>query len=89
MNNDGESFLVEWDESNGPIKRSYQGMGKRPSDIAHFHTAKSFLAAGDEHMIKFWSMDDVKLLATTDAEGGLPVSSRNEFQSPQQSFGCI
>lgn len=48
-------------------------------DIAHFHTAKNFLAAGDEHVIKFWSMDDVKLLATTDADGGLPVSLRNDF----------
>ena len=32
-----------------------------------------FLAAGDEFLVKFWDMDNVNLLMTTDAEGGLPV----------------
>jgi len=40
-----------------------------------FDTTKSrFLAAGDEFQIKFWDMDNVKILTTTDAEGGLPVT---------------
>ncbi|XP_030548357.1 protein TOPLESS-like [Rhodamnia argentea] len=75
-NKDGESFLIELDEREGAIKRSYEGLEKRSLDIAHFHTAKSFLASGDEHVIKFWSMDNVKLLATVDAEGGLPAKPR-------------
>lgn len=26
-------------------------------------------------MIKFWDMDNINILTTTDADGGLPVSS--------------
>ncbi|XP_030966642.1 protein TPR3-like [Quercus lobata] len=33
-----------------------------------------FLATGDEFQIKFWDMDDVNILTTTDAKGGLPAS---------------
>ncbi|KAL3746525.1 hypothetical protein ACJRO7_015478 [Eucalyptus globulus] len=88
-NNDGESFLVEWDESEGSVKRTYQGLGKCSLDIAHFHTAKSLLAAGDEHMIKFWSMDNVKLLATTDAEGSLPARPRIRFNKEGSLLAVI
>ncbi|XP_039165694.1 protein TOPLESS-like [Eucalyptus grandis] len=88
-NNDGESFLVEWDESEGSVKRTYQGLGKCSLDIAHFHTAKSLLAAGDDHMIKFWNMDNVKLLATTDAEGSLPARPRIRFNKEGSLLAVI
>lgn len=40
-----------------------------------FDTTKNrFLAAGDDFSIKFWDMENVQLLTTVDAEGGLPVS---------------
>lgn len=40
-----------------------------------FDTTKNrFLAAGDEFTIKFWDMDNVQILTSIDADGGLPVS---------------
>lgn len=77
----GESFLVEWNESEGGIKRTYQGLSKNSSAVVQFGTTKDkFLAAADDHVIKIWDMDKVELLTTIDAEGGLPVSS-SVFQS--------
>ena len=73
---DGESFLVEWNEREGALKRSYQGFCKRSMGVVQFHTTKNrFLAAGDDFSIKFWDMDNIQLLTTVDADGGLPVSS--------------
>lgn len=72
---DGVSFLVEWNESEGAIKRTYSGLRKKSSGIVQFDTTKSrFLAAGEDSQIKFWDMDNVNVLTSTDAEGGLPVS---------------
>ncbi|KAI3781936.1 hypothetical protein L2E82_11964 [Cichorium intybus] len=74
-NKEGESFLVEWNESEGAVKRTYNGLGKRAMGFVQFDTTKNrFLAAGDESVVKFWDMDGVNLLTTTDAEGGLPAS---------------
>lgn len=65
---------MEWNESEGAVKRTYIGLGKRSVGVVHFDTTKNrFLAAGDENMVKFWDMDNVNLLTTTDAEGGLQV----------------
>ncbi|XP_076912399.1 topless-related protein 4-like isoform X2 [Bidens hawaiensis] len=72
---DGDSYIVEWNESEGAVKRTYIGLGKRSVEVVQFDTTKNrFLAAGDEFMIKFWDMDNVNLLTTTDADGGLPAS---------------
>lgn len=72
---EGESYIVEWNESEGAVKRTYHGLGKRSVGVVQFDTTKNrFLAAGDEFVIKFWDMDNVNLLTTTDAEGGLPAS---------------
>ncbi|XP_059433655.1 topless-related protein 4-like [Corylus avellana] len=74
-NKEGESFLVEWNESEGAVKRTYHGLGKRSVGVVQFDTTKSrFLAAGDDFLVKFWDMDNVSLLATIDAEAGLPAS---------------
>lgn len=73
-NKEGESYIVEWNESEGAVKRTYHGLGKRSVGVVQFDTTKNrFLAAGDEFQIKFWDMDNVNLLTTADAEGGLPV----------------
>lgn len=73
---DGESYLVEWNESEGAVKRTYIGLGKRSVGVVQFDTTKNrFLAAGDEFVIKFWDMDNTNLLTSIDAEGGLPVCS--------------
>ncbi|KAF8400618.1 hypothetical protein HHK36_013917 [Tetracentron sinense] len=72
---EGESYIVEWNESEGAVKRTYHGLGKRPVGVVQFDTTKNrFLAAGDEFMIKFWDMDNTNLLTTIDAEGGLPAT---------------
>ncbi|XP_057872260.2 protein TOPLESS-RELATED PROTEIN 2 isoform X1 [Cryptomeria japonica] len=77
---EGESFLVEWNESEGAIKRTYSGFRKRSLGVVQFDTTKNrFLAAGDEFLIKFWDMDNTNILTTTEAEGGLPASPRLRF----------
>ena len=71
---DGDSFLVEWNESEGAIKRKYIGFRKRSNGVVQFDTTQNhFLAAGEENQIKFWNVDNVAMLTSTDAEGGLPV----------------
>lgn len=77
---EGESHLVEWNESEGAIKRTYSGFRKRSSDVVQFDTTRNrFLAAGDEYLIKFWDMDSTSMLTTFDADGGLPASPRLRF----------
>ncbi|CAK9150139.1 unnamed protein product [Ilex paraguariensis] len=77
---DGESHIVEWNESEGAVKRTYQGFRKRSSGVVQFDTTKNrFLAAGDDFSIKFWDMDNVQLLTSIDADGGLPASPRIRF----------
>ncbi|KAK8602143.1 hypothetical protein V6N13_058201 [Hibiscus sabdariffa] len=74
-NKEGESFLVEWNESEGAVKRTYFGLGKRSIGVVQFDTTKNrFLAAGDEYTVKFWDMDNLNLLTSTPADGGLPPS---------------
>ncbi|KAK3436840.1 hypothetical protein EUGRSUZ_C01368 [Eucalyptus grandis] len=74
-NKEGESYLVEWNESEGAVKRTYHGLGKRSGGVVQFDTTKNrFLAAGDEFMVKFWDMDNNNMLTSTEADGGLPAS---------------
>jgi WD40 repeat protein len=74
-NKEGESHIVEWNESEGAVKRSYHGLGKRSMGIVQFDTTKNrFLAAGDDFQIKFWDMDNLNIQGATDADGGLPAS---------------
>ncbi|KAF7805076.1 topless-related protein 3-like [Senna tora] len=77
---DGESFLVEWNESEGAIKRTYNGFRKKSAGVVQFDTTQNrFLAAGEDGQIKFWDMDNVNLLTSTDAEGGLQNLPRLRF----------
>ena len=72
---EGESYLVEWNESEGAIKRTYTGFRRKSNGVVQFDTTQNhFLAVGEDHQIKFWDMDNVNLLTQTDAEGGLSVS---------------
>ncbi|KAK3436836.1 hypothetical protein EUGRSUZ_C01364 [Eucalyptus grandis] len=74
-NKEGESYLVEWNESEGVVKRTYHGLGKRSSGVVQFDTTKNrFLAVGDEFTVKFWDMDNNNILISVDADGGLPAS---------------
>ncbi|KAG1363980.1 protein TPR3 [Cocos nucifera] len=77
---DGETHIVEWNESEGAVKRTYLGFRKRSLGVVQFDTTRNrFLAAGDEFLIKFWDMDNTNFLTSIDAEGGLPASPRIRF----------
>ncbi|CAH1442619.1 unnamed protein product [Lactuca virosa] len=77
---DGESHIVEWNESEGAVKRTYLGFRKRSLGVVQFDTTKNrFLAAGDDFSIKYWDMDNTQLLMSVDADGGLPASPRIRF----------
>ncbi|XAR71008.1 hypothetical protein NMG60_11028077 [Bertholletia excelsa] len=72
---DGESCIFEWNESEGYVKRSYQGLGKCSSGVMKLDTSQNqFLVAGDDHLVKVWDMDYTQLLTTIDADGDLPAS---------------
>ncbi|CAL5380846.1 unnamed protein product [Camellia sinensis] len=88
---EGESYIVEWNESEGAVKRTYHGLGKQSVGVVQFDTTKNrFLAAGDEFVIKFWDMDNVNLLTTTDAEGGLPhLAARKEQSALRAVIKCV
>ncbi|CAN4128062.1 unnamed protein product [Withania somnifera] len=77
---EGESHLVEWNESEGAIKRTYSGFRKRSLGVVQFDTTRNrFLAAGAEFQIKFWEMDNTNMLTSTDGDGGLPANPRLRF----------
>ncbi|XP_073318090.1 topless-related protein 4-like [Primulina huaijiensis] len=80
-NGDGESHIVEWNDTEGTLKRTYLGLGQQSAlEKGHFDTAKNrFLAAGDEFAIKYWDMDNINLLCAVDADGGLPASPSIRF----------
>ncbi|XP_050286624.1 topless-related protein 4-like isoform X2 [Quercus robur] len=64
---EGESYLTEWNECEGAIKRVYYGLWKRfGGGVVQFDTMKNqLLATGDEFQIKFWDIDNVNILTTT------------------------
>ncbi|KAF7817952.1 topless-related protein 3-like [Senna tora] len=77
---DGESFLVEWNESEGAIKRTYDGLRRKSAGVVQFDTTQNrFLAAGEGGQIKFWTMDSIACLAIIDAGGGLQTLPRLRF----------
>ncbi|MQM12649.1 hypothetical protein Taro_045568 [Colocasia esculenta] len=77
---DGDSFLVEWNESEGSIKRTYIGFRKKMTGVVQFDiTQNHFLAVGEDNQIKFWDVDNVNMLTSTDADGGLPNLPRLRF----------
>nr|XP_009421409.1 PREDICTED: protein TPR1-like isoform X1 [Musa acuminata subsp. malaccensis] len=77
---DGDCFLVEWNESEGSIKRQYTGFRKKSTVVVQFDTAQNhFLAAGEDNLIKFWDVDNINMLTSTEADGGLPSRPRLRF----------
>ncbi|KAF1882284.1 hypothetical protein Lal_00038930 [Lupinus albus] len=77
---DRDYFLVEWNESEGTLKRTYSGFRKQFTGIVQFDTSKNrFLAVGEDNQIKFWDMDNVNVLTSTHAEGGLLSLPRLRF----------
>nr|XP_048330955.1 protein TPR3-like isoform X2 [Ziziphus jujuba var. spinosa] len=68
-----KTFLVEWSQCKDSVRRTYHGLQASSSSAVQFDIANNqFLAAGHDHKIKFWDMDNVEPLITIDAEGGLP-----------------
>ncbi|KAG6701327.1 hypothetical protein I3842_08G159800 [Carya illinoinensis] len=85
---DGDSYLVEWNESEGAIKRTYSGFKKKSVGVVQFDTTQNhFLAAGEDSQIKFWDMDDTTVLTSMDAEGGLSSLPRLRFNKEGNLLG--
>ncbi|XP_051137730.1 protein TOPLESS-like [Andrographis paniculata] len=81
-NKNGESIMVEWNEMEGVVVRKYKGLSKYSSSAVRFATIHNrFLAAGDDHSIKVWDMDNAEVLAVLDAGGGLQASSNVCFST--------
>lgn len=79
-NKDGDSHLVEWNETDGFIVRTYLGLGKCSSGVVEFDISRNnYVAAGDSHVIKFWNVNDAQLLTVVDAGGDLPASPYVRF----------
>ncbi|CDP21990.1 unnamed protein product, partial [Coffea canephora] len=76
---EGESHLVEWNEREGAVKKTYSGFRKRSLGVVQFDRRNRFLAADDEFQIKFWDMDNNHAITFTDADGGLPGSPSPRF----------
>ncbi|XP_009338217.2 topless-related protein 3 isoform X1 [Pyrus x bretschneideri] len=77
---EGDSYLVEWNESEGAIKRTYSGLRKKSAGVVQFDTTQNhFLAVGEDSQIKFWDMDNNNVMTTIDAGGGLPSLPRLRF----------
>ncbi|GJU06198.1 topless-related protein 4-like protein isoform X1 [Tanacetum coccineum] len=71
----GDYYIVKWNESEGVVKHTYEGL-KRSAEVVQFDTAKNwFLAASDECKLKVWDMDNIGLLKVFDVGGGLPVGA--------------
>ncbi|KAK8976248.1 hypothetical protein V6N11_007737 [Hibiscus sabdariffa] len=88
-NKNGESFLVEWNESEGDAKRTYQGLCKNSSAVVQFSPIKDkFLVAADDHVIKIWDMDKVEHLTTIDA-GDLPANPHIRFNKDRTLLAVI
>uniref|UniRef100_A0A8R7QPZ0 F-box domain-containing protein n=2 Tax=Triticum urartu TaxID=4572 RepID=A0A8R7QPZ0_TRIUA len=80
----GDSHLVEWNQSEGSVKRSYSGFRKKTSGVVQgvvqFDIARNhILAAGEDNQIKFWDVDNTNMLACIEAGGALPSFPRLRF----------
>ncbi|XP_078442832.1 protein TOPLESS-RELATED PROTEIN 2-like isoform X2 [Wolffia australiana] len=79
-NKDGDSHLVEWNEADITIRRSYWGLSRKATSMIQFDTMRNcVLAAGDDFKIKFWDMDDENMLTETEADGGLSAFPHLKF----------
>jgi hypothetical protein len=84
---DGESYLGEWNESEGAFKWMYSGLWNWSSEMVNFDTTKNrFLAAGDEYQIMFCDKNNINIFSTTVTEScllGPPLLSFNKEGSLQ------
>ncbi|XP_074359220.1 protein TPR3-like [Apium graveolens] len=70
----GKPYIVEWRVRNGErkVKRAFQGL-QGCSGQLHFDLNKNgILAAGYNHQIRFWDIDNGSLLGVSIADGNLP-----------------
>ncbi|KAJ8534956.1 hypothetical protein K7X08_016684 [Anisodus acutangulus] len=79
-NKDGDSHIVEWDETEGFIARTYLGLGTCSSGVVRFDiSSNKYVAAGDFHVIKVWNVNDPQPLTVVNAGGDLPASPYVRF----------
>ncbi|KAM7462172.1 hypothetical protein LguiA_030293 [Lonicera macranthoides] len=86
----GDDKLIKvWDVTTGVKQYVFEGheapvysICSHVSNEIHFGTSKNkFLAAGDEHLINVWDINNVELLATIDADGELVESPHIRFNN--------
>ncbi|XP_060208854.1 topless-related protein 1-like isoform X2 [Lycium barbarum] len=79
-NKDGDSHIVEWDETEGYIARTYLGLSRFSLGVVQFDiSSNKYVAAGDSHVIKVWNVNDPQLLTAVDIGGDLPASPYIRF----------
>ncbi|CAI9092663.1 OLC1v1027973C2 [Oldenlandia corymbosa var. corymbosa] len=73
-NEDGNPYILEWNQTGGYITRTYHGLcSKHAGGKVQFSTIRNrFLVTGDDHLIKVWDMDNVQPVTALDGDGGLP-----------------
>jgi len=63
----GADTLVEWDETEGKIKRTYKGFINEKENLVRFDTAlNKYLVLGDNNLVKFWHFDRENVIKTID-----------------------
>ncbi|KAK1382894.1 hypothetical protein POM88_020629 [Heracleum sosnowskyi] len=69
----GKPYIVEWQVRNGEreVKRAFQGLHECSGQL-HFDLKNCILAAGYNHQIRFWDIDNGSLLGVSIADGDLP-----------------
>ncbi|KAG9156020.1 hypothetical protein Leryth_012087 [Lithospermum erythrorhizon] len=66
-NTNGESSLVEWDDDEGVILRTYHGLSQHSSTIVQFGVIKNkYLVAGDGTLVKVWNIDNAESFSVLD-----------------------
>ncbi|MCD9639571.1 WD domain protein [Datura stramonium] len=79
-NKDGDSRMVEWNETKGYVERSYLGLDRCSSGVVQFDiSCNKYVAAGDSHVIKVWNVNDAQLLTVVRAGEDLPASPYVRF----------
>ncbi|RDY02902.1 Topless-related protein 1, partial [Mucuna pruriens] len=77
---DWESSIVEWNQIDASVRRTYEGLGKSCVGVVQLDTCKNmFLAAGHDFSIKFWDMNNVQLLTSIKLNGILPATPLIRF----------
>lgn len=73
---ESKTTLFEWDEQSGSIKQRFTSFANCTEDSATIDTvANRFIAAVDDHKLKFWEFDKPRMLFSMTLDEELPPSA--------------